>query len=92
MLVTPQGGPAEFYLSDRFDAQFIHNAVRNLEKVAWMLVQPPLLLPCEASEQSRNRSFAEMVALLTHVLEPRYRRMGTNYAQSLFLLNFGPVQ
>jgi hypothetical protein len=39
--------------------------------------------------------FGKMVArldLLTHVLEERYRRMGANYAQSLFLLNFLPVQ
>lgn len=105
MLVTAHGGRTEFYLTDSFNAQFIHNAARNLEKAAWMLGQrrdasgQPLLLSNEVSEQGSNLSYAvefgKMVArldLLTHVLEERYRRMGANYAQSLFLLNFLPVQ
>lgn len=105
MLVTAHGGRTEFYLSDSFDAQFIYNAARNLEKAAWMLGQrrdasgQPLLLSNEVSEQGSNLSYAvefgKMVArldLLTHVLEERYRRIGANYAQSLFLLNFLPVQ
>ncbi|MGP9825155.1 hypothetical protein ACT048_11790 [Ectopseudomonas khazarica] len=105
MLVTAHGGRTEFYLTDSFDAQFIHNAARNLEKAAWMLANRrdaagrPLLLSNEISEQGSNLSYAvefgKMVArldLLTHVLEERYRRMGANYAQSLFLLNFLPVQ
>ena len=105
MLVTAHGGRTEFYLTDSFNAQFIHNAARNLEKAGWMLSQRrdasgrPLLLSNEFSEQGSNLSYAvefgKMVArldLLTHVLEERYRRMGANYAQSLFLLNFLPVQ
>ena len=105
MLVTAHGGRTEFYLTDSFNAQFIHNAARNLEKAGWMLSQRrdaagrPLLLSNEFSEQGNNLSYAvefgKMVArldLLTHVLEERYRRMGANYAQSLFLLNFLPVQ
>jgi len=105
MLVTAHGGRTEFYLTDSFNTQFIHNAARNLEKAAWMLGQrrdasgQPLLLSNEVSEQGSNLSYAvefgKMVArldLLTHVLEERYRRMGANYAQSLFLLNFLPVQ
>lgn len=105
MLVTAHGGRTEFYLTDSFNAQFIHNAARNLEKAGWMLSQrrdatgQPMLLSNEFSEQGNNLSYAvefgKMVArldLLTHVLEERYRRMGANYAQSLFLLNFLPVQ
>lgn len=105
MLVTAHGGRTEFYLTDSFNAQFIYNAARNLEKAAWMLGQRrdasgrPLLLSNEVSAQGSNLSFAvefgKMVArldLLTHLLEERYRRMGANYAQSLFLLNFLPVQ
>ncbi|WP_159972448.1 hypothetical protein [Pseudomonas sp. 8Z] len=105
MLVTAHGGHTEFYLTDSFNAQFIYNAARNLEKAAWMLGQrrdasgQPLLLSNEVSERTSNLSYAvefgKMVArldLLTHVLEERYRRMGANYAQSLFLLNFLPVQ
>ncbi|MGG2399343.1 hypothetical protein ACJRW5_20600 [Pseudomonas sp. SH1-B] len=105
MLVTAHGGRTEFYLTDSFNAQFIYNAARNLEKAAWMLSQRrdaagrPLLLSNEISEHGSNLSYAvefgKMVArldLLTHVLEERYRRMGANYAQSLFLLNFLPVQ
>lgn len=105
MLVTAHGGRTEFYLRDSFNAEFIYNAARNMEKAAWMLGQRrdamgrPLLLSNEVSEQGSNLSYAvefgKMVArldLLTHVLEERYRRMGANYAQSLFLLNFLPVQ
>lgn len=105
MLVTAHGGRTEFYLTDSFNAEFIHNAARNLEKAAWMLGQRRdaegrlLLLSNEVSEQGSNLSYAvefgKIVArldLLTHVLEERYRRMGANYAQSLLLLNFLPVQ
>src|SRR5690606_9193457 len=105
MLVTAHGGRTEFYLTDSFNAQFIHNAARNLEKAGWMLSQrrdasgQPLRLSNEFTEQGNNLSYAvdvgKMVAglgLLAPVLEERYRRMGANYAQSLFLLNFLPVQ
>ena len=105
MLVTAHGGRTEFYLTDSFNAEFIHNAARNLERAAWMLSHrrdaqgQPLLLSNEFSEQGVNLSFAvefgKMTArldLLSHVLEERYRRMGANYAQSLLLLNFLPVQ
>ena len=32
------------------------------------------------------------VAMLTQMLDERYRRIGLNYAQSLLFLNFLPVQ
>ena len=101
MLVTAHGGRTEFYLTDSFDAQFIHNAARNIEKAAWMLSQRrdakgrPLLLSNEGGNLSYAVEFGKMTArldLLTHVLEERYRRLGVNYAQSLLFLNFLPVQ
>ena len=101
MLVTAHGGRTEFYLTDSFDAQFIYNAARNIEKAAWMLAQRrdakgrPLLLSNEGSNLSYAVEFGKMTArldLLTHVLEERYRRLGVNYAQSLLFLNFLPVQ
>ena len=101
MLVTAHGGRTEFYLTDSFDAQFIYNAARNIEKAAWMLSQRrdakghPLLLSNEGSNLSYAVEFGKMTArldLLTHVLEERYRRLGVNYAQSLLFLNFLPVQ
>lgn len=101
MLVTAHGGRTEFYLTDSFNAEFIHNAARNVEKAAWMLGQRrddqgrPLLLSNEAGNLSYAVEFGKMVArldLLTHVLEERYRRMGANYAQSLMFINFLPVQ
>lgn len=101
MLVTAHGGRTEFYLTDSLNAEFIHNAARNVEKAAWMLGQrrnergQPLLLANEAGNLSYAVEFGKMVArldLLTHVLEERYRRMGANYAQSLMFINFLPVQ
>ena len=101
MLVTAHGGRTEFYLTDSFDAQFIYNAARNIEKAAWMLSQRrdargrPLLLSNEGGNLSYAVEFGKMTArldLLTHVLEERYRRLGVNYAQSLLFLNFLPVQ
>ncbi len=101
MLVTAHGGRTEFYLTDSFDARFIHNAARNIERAAWMLAQRrdasgrPLLLSNEGSNLSYAVEFGKMTArldLLTHVLEERYRRLGVNYAQSLLFLNFLPVQ
>ncbi|MDX5372174.1 MAG: hypothetical protein LPK18_07035 [Pseudomonadaceae bacterium] len=101
MLITAHGGRTEFYLTDSFDAEFIHNAARNIEKAAWMLGQrrdaqgQPLLLANEAGNLSYAVEFGKMVArldLLTHVLEERYRRLGVSYAQSLLFINFLPVQ
>lgn len=101
MLVTAHGGRTEFYLTDSFDAEFIHNAARNIEKAAWMLGQRrdsqgrPLLLSNEGGNLSFAVEFSKMVArldLLSHMLEERYRRLGVNYAQSLLFMNFLPVQ
>ena len=105
MLVTAHGGRTEFYLTDMIDAQFVHNAARNIEKATWMLTSrrdaggQPLLLSNEISEQARNLSFAvefgKIVArldLLTDVLDERYRRIGVSYAQGLLFINFLPVQ
>ncbi|WP_052080904.1 hypothetical protein [Pseudomonas sp. ML96] len=101
MLITAHGGRTEFYLTDSFDAQFIHNAARNIEKAAWMLAQRrddqgrPLLLSNDEGNLSYAVEFGKMTArldLLTHVLEERYRRLGVNYAQSLLFINFLPVQ
>ena len=105
MLVTAHGGRTEFYLTDSFNAEFIHNAARNIEKAAWMLRNRtdeqgrPLLLSDEISAQGQNLSYAvefgKMTArldLLTHMLEERYRRIGVNYAQGLLFMNLLPVQ
>ncbi len=101
MLVTAHGGRTEFYLTDSFNAEFIYNAARNIEKAAWMLGQRrdsrgrPLLLSNEGGNLSFAVEFGKMVArldLLTHMLEERYRRLGVNYAQSLLFMNFLPVQ
>lgn len=105
MLITAHGGKTEFYLTDTFDAQFIHNAARNVERAAWLLSQRrdhegrPLLLSNEISDDVSNLSYAvefgKVVArldLLSDVIEERYRRMGANYAQNLLLINFLPVQ
>ncbi len=105
MLVTAHGGRTEFYMTDSLDAQFIHNAARNIEKATWMLATrmdqqgKPWLLSNEISVDGRNLSFAvefgKIVArldLVTDVLDERYRRLSVNYAQSLLFLNFLPVQ
>lgn len=105
MLVTAHGGRTEFYLTDSFNAEFIHNAARNIERASWMLRNRmdasgrPLLHSDEFSAQGQNLSYAvefgKMTArldLLTHVLEERYRRIGVNYAQGLLFMNLLPVQ
>lgn len=105
MLVTAHGGRTEFYLTDVIEAQFVHNAARNIEKATWMLASrqgldgKPLLLSNEITEEARNLSFAvefgKIVArldLLTNVLDERYRRIGVSYAHSLLFINFLPVQ
>ena len=105
MLVTAHGGRTQFYLTDRIDAQFVHNAARNIEKATWLLATRrdaqgnPLLLSNEISADGRNLSFAvefgKIVARLDYlsdVLDERYRRIGVNYAHSLLFLNFLPVQ
>ncbi|TFF33952.1 hypothetical protein [Pseudomonas sp. RIT623] len=105
MLVTAHGGRTEFYMTDAIDPLFINNAARNIEKATWMLSQRQdangvlLLFSNEISEQGSNLSFAvefgKVVArldLLAQMLDERYRRIGLNYAQSLLLMNFLPVQ
>ena len=105
MLVTAHGGRTQFYISDSINPQFVNNAARNIEKATWLLSQRQdangvlLLFSNEISEEGSNLSFAvefgKIVArlgLLTQMLDERYRRIGLNYAQSLLLMNFLPVQ
>lgn len=105
MLITAHGGRTEFYMTDTIDPLFINNAARNIEKATWMLSQRQdangvlLLFSNEISEEGSNLSFAvefgKIVArldLLAELLDERYRRIGLNYAQSLLLMNFLPVQ
>ncbi|KAF6689073.1 hypothetical protein BK651_12540 [Pseudomonas rhodesiae] len=105
MIVTAHGGRTEFYLTDSINPQFVSNAARNIEKATWLLSQRQdangvlLLFSNEISEEGSNLSFAvefgKIVArldLLTQMLDERYRRIGLNYAQSLLLMNFLPVQ
>jgi len=105
MLVTAHGGRTEFYMTDSINPQFVSNAARNIEKATWLLSQRQdangslLLFSNEISEEASNLSFAvefgKIVArldLLAQLLDERYRRVGLNYAQSLLLMNFLPVQ
>nr|WP_224789804.1 hypothetical protein [Pseudomonas fluorescens] len=105
MLVTAHGGRTEFFMTDAIDPLFVNNAARNIEKATWMLSQRQdtngvlLLFSNEISEEGSNLSFAvefgKIVArldLLAQMLDERYRRIGLNYAQSLLLMNFLPVQ
>ncbi|OCT22084.1 hypothetical protein [Pseudomonas putida] len=105
MLITAHGGRTEFYMTDAIDPLFVNNAARNIEKATWMLGQRQdangvlLLFSNEISEEGSNLSFAvefgKIVArldLLAQMLDERYRRIGLNYAQSLLLMNFLPVQ
>ena len=105
MLVTAHGGRTEFFITDTIDPQFVSNAARNIEKATWLLSQRQdangvlLLFSNEISEEGSNLSFAvefgKIVArldLLAELLDERYRRIGLNYAQSLLLMNFLPVQ
>lgn len=105
MLITAHGGRTEFYMTDTIDPLFVNNAARNIEKATWMLSQRQdangvlLLFSNEISEEGSNLSFAvefgKIVArldLLAELLDERYRRIGLNYAQSLLLMNFLPVQ
>lgn len=105
MLITAHGGRQAFFMTDAIDPRFVSNAARNIEKATWMLSQRQdangvlLLFSNEISEAGSNLSFAvefgKIVArldLLTQMLDERYRRIGLNYAQSLLLMNFLPVQ
>lgn len=105
MIVTAHGGRTQFYITDSINPQFVSNAARNIEKATWLLSQRQdangvlLLFSNEISEEGSNLSFAvefgKIVArldLLTQMLDERYRRIGLNYAQSLLLMNFLPVQ
>jgi hypothetical protein len=105
MVITAHGGQTNFYMTDVLNAQYIHNAARNMEKASWMLANRkdpqghPWLLSNEMSVQGQNLSYAiefgKIVArldLLTEVLDESGRRMGVSYAQSLLFMNFLPVQ
>ncbi|MCF9006907.1 hypothetical protein [Pseudomonas carnis] len=105
MLVTAHGGRTQFYVTAPFNPPFFRIAARNIEKATWLLSQRQdangvlLLFSNEISEEGSNLSFAvefgKIVArldLLTQILDERYRRIGLNYAQSLLLMNFLPVQ
>jgi hypothetical protein len=105
MIVTAHGGRTRFYVTDSINPQFVSNAARNIEKATWLLGQRQdangdlLLFSNEMSEDGSNLSFAvefgKIVArldLLAQILDERYRRIGLNYAQSLLLMNFLPVQ
>lgn len=105
MLVTAHGGRTAFYVTDSINPQFVSNAARNIEKATWLLGQRQdadgslLLSSNEISAETSNLSFAvefgKIVArldLLAQMLDERYRRIGLNYAQSLLLMNFLPVQ
>lgn len=105
MLITAHDGQTTFYMTDRLDPQYIHNAARNMEKASWMLANRkdlqgrPWLLSNEMSVQGQNLSYAiefgKIVArldLLTAVLDESGRRMAVSYAQSLMFMNFLPVQ
>lgn len=105
MLITAHGGRQEFFMTDAIDPRFVSNAARNIEKATWLLSQRQdangvlLLFSNEISEAGSNLSFAvefgKIVArldLLSQMLDERYRRIGLNYAQSLLLMNFLPVQ
>lgn len=105
MLITAHGGRTEFYMTDTIDPLFVSNAARNIEKATWMLSQRQdangvlLLFSNEISEEGSNLSFAvefgkivSRLDLLAELLDERYRRIGLNYAQSLLLMNFLPVQ
>ncbi|WP_459205532.1 hypothetical protein ACSMEV_13135 [Pseudomonas sp. MLB6B] len=105
MLITAHGGRTEFFVTDTIDPLFVNNAARNIEKATWMLGQRQdaqgvlLLFSNEISEAGSNLSFAvefgKIVArldLMAQMLDERYRRIGLNYAQSLLLMNFLPVQ
>ncbi|MEO7952510.1 MAG: hypothetical protein ABIR35_00225, partial [Polaromonas sp.] len=37
MLIAAHGGARNFYLTDSLDAQYLHNAARNIEIAVWML-------------------------------------------------------
>ncbi|NVZ54693.1 hypothetical protein HX797_00305 [Pseudomonas edaphica] len=105
MLVTAHGGRTQFYMTDSINPQFVSNAARNIEKATWLLSQRQdangvlQLFSNEISEEGSNLSFAvefgKVVArldLLAQMLDERYRRVALNYAQSLLLMNFLPVQ
>ncbi|QYX49038.1 hypothetical protein K3F43_05880 [Pseudomonas tussilaginis] len=105
MLVTAHGGRTEFFMTDTLNPQFVSNAARNIEKATWMLSQRQddngvlLLFSNEISQEGTNLSFAvefgkivSRLDLLAQMLDERYRRIGLNYAQSLLLMNFLPVQ
>jgi hypothetical protein len=92
-------------MTDSINPQFVSNAARNIEKATWLLSQRQdangvlLLFSNEISEEGSNLSFAvefgKVVArldLLAQMLDERYRRVALNYAQSLLLMNFLPVQ
>jgi len=108
MLIVAHNGKTDFYLVDSLDAQYLHNAARNIESAVWLLASrrnpagQPLLLADEISERERNlsfeREFGKVIGrldLLSEVLTEKYRRAVITYVQSLAgasFLQFLPVR
>lgn len=108
MLIVAHNGKTAFYLVDALDAQYIHNAARNIESAVWLLATrrnaagQPLLLADEISERERNltyeREFGKVIGrldLLSEVLTEKYRRAVISYVQTLAgasFLQFLPVR
>lgn len=108
MLIVAHDGKTAFYLVDGLDAQYIHNAARNIESAVWLLATrrnaagQPLLLADELSERERNlsfeREFGKVIGrldLLSEVLTEKYRRAVITYVQNLAgasFLQFLPVR
>jgi len=108
MLITAHGGKIEFYLLDDYDAQYLHNAARNLEIAIWMLAQrrdaqgKSLLLADEMNPEGRNlsyeREFGKIIArldLLARLATEKHRRAIIGTVQSMAggaIFQFLPVR
>lgn len=105
MIISAHNGKTRFYVSDALDAQYVHNAARNVEIAAWLLstrrdaAGRPLLLANEISPDSANlsfeREFGQLVGrldLVANLLDENLRRIGINYMQGLLFFNFLPVR
>lgn len=96
MLITAHGGKTTLYLINGLDAQYLHNAARNIEIAAWVLASrrtasnQPLLLADDISGGERNlsfeREFGKIIGrldLLAEMVNEKYRRAVIAYAQNL---------
>lgn len=108
MLITAHGGKTSLYLIHGLDAQYIHNAARNIESAVWLLASrrnaqgQPLLLADDMSGTQRNlsfeREFGKIIGrldLLAEVATEKYRRAVISYVQNLAggsFFQFLPVQ